>query len=162
PSATTAVYGQPLTLTATVTNQQTGATPAGTVGFYYGTTELGAAPVGAGGVATLTVATIPVGKHALTAAFSDPARNFAPSRSPSAVSVTIAKDGTTTSLAASAAAPVFGQAVTFTATVAPVAPGAATPTGVVAFKDGSTVLATVSLSGGVASFTTGKLAVGGH
>jgi hypothetical protein len=57
---------------------------------------------------------------------------------------------------------VFGQSVTFTATVAAIAPSTATPTGSVTFKDGSTILATVSLSGGSASFTTSKLALGNH
>jgi hypothetical protein len=161
-SSVTAVYGQPVTLSATVSNTQTAATPAGTVGFYSGATEVGTAAVGPGGIATLTVSTLSLGKHALTASYSDPAVNFAPSASPAPVYVTIGKAGTSTALAASTATPVFGQAVTFTATVAAVAPSIATPTGSVTFRDGSTTLATVSLSGGAASFTTSKVAVGGH
>jgi hypothetical protein len=53
----------------------------------------------------------------------------------------------------------YGTAVTFTATVT-VSSGPAT--GSVTFKDGATVLGTGTLSGGVASFTTGSLAVAGH
>jgi hypothetical protein len=151
-----------VTLSATVTDTQTAATPAGTVGFFDGATEVGAAPVGAGGVATLTLSSLGVGKHSFTAAFLDPAANFAPSGSAAAAALTVTKAGTTTALTATTAAPAFGQAVTFTATVAPAAPSAATPTGSVTFKDGGTVLATVSLSGGAASWTTRKLAVGGH
>ena len=50
---------------------------------------------------------------------------------------------------------VFGQAVTLTATVIAVAPGAGTPAGSVTFRDGTTVLGTGTLSsGGVATFTT--------
>jgi hypothetical protein len=52
------------------------------------------------------------------------------------------------------------QSVTFTATLSSTYP--ITPTGTVAFSDGSTVLATVTLVNGVATFTTGTLAKGSH
>jgi hypothetical protein len=52
------------------------------------------------------------------------------------------------------------QSVTFTATLSSTYP--ITPTGTVAFSDGSTVLATVTLVNGVAAFTTGTLAKGSH
>jgi hypothetical protein len=161
-SSATAVFGQPVTLTATVSNTQTAVTPSGSVGFYSGSTELGAAPVGAGGVATLTVSSLGRGKHTITASFSDPAVNFAPSGSPSGVSLTITQASTTTALTTTTTTAVFSQAVTFTATVATVAPSAATPTGSITFMDGSTVLQTVRLSGGSASLTTSLLAVGSH
>ncbi len=48
----------------------------------------------------------------------------------------------------------FGQAITLQATVSPVAPATATPTGSVTFMNGSTVLATVNLVNGVATWTT--------
>jgi hypothetical protein len=58
---------------------------------------------------------------------------------------------------------VTGQAVTFTATVAAVAPGAGTPTGTVTFKEGNLVLGTVAVgTGGKATFTTSFAATGGH
>ena len=64
---------------------------------------------------------------------------------------------------------VFGQSVTFTATVAVVRPGTGTPTGTVTFKDGSTTLGTGTLSGGVTTLTVpstspliAALAVGTH
>jgi hypothetical protein len=156
------VYGQPVTLEATVLNTQTAATPSGTVTFFDGTTKVGTAPVGAGGVATLPVSTLGAGKHALTASFSDPAGNFVSSGSLAAVPLVITKASTTTALAATTTTAVFGQAVTFTATVAAVSPSTATPTGSVTFKDGTTVLRTVVLSGGSASFTTSLLAVNSH
>lgn len=54
---------------------------------------------------------------------------------------------------------VFGQPVTFTATVnVP----AGTPTGSVTFRDGNTVLATVPLVGNTAQYTTSTLATGPH
>jgi len=52
--------------------------------------------------------------------------------------------------------------VTFTATVAAVAPGNGTPTGTVTFKNGATVLGTAALSSGKATFSTSALAVGPH
>jgi large repetitive protein len=54
----------------------------------------------------------------------------------------------------------FGQSVTFTASVAPQFSG--TVKGSVTFYDGTTILKTASLSGGVAKFTTSTLTVGGH
>jgi hypothetical protein len=161
-SSSTAVYGQPVTLTATITNTQTAVIPSGTIGFYNGATELGTATVGANGVATLTLSTLSVGSYSLTASFSDPASNFTSSGSRSAASLTIGKASTTTTLTATTNTTVYGQAVTFTATVAAVSPSVATPTGTVTFKDGSTVLGTVSLSNGSASLTTTHLAVGNH
>lgn len=50
--------------------------------------------------------------------------------------------------------------MTFTALVAPYQGG--TPTGSVTFKDSSSVLMTVRLSGGRASFTTSRLGKGRH
>jgi hypothetical protein len=53
--------------------------------------------------------------------------------------------------------------VTFTATVAAVAPGAGTPTGTVTFQDGNVVLGTVAVGArGTATFTTSFAAAGGH
>src|SRR5260370_25242576 len=57
---------------------------------------------------------------------------------------------------------VFGQLVTFTATVNVNSPGAGTPTGTVNFFDGITLLGPGTLSGGVATFSTSALAVGSH
>ena len=53
---------------------------------------------------------------------------------------------------------VFGQSVTFTATVAAVAPGAGTPSGTVAFKDGAATLSTVALAAGSATFSSSSSA----
>ena len=67
---------------------------------------------------------------------------------------------TTTALVSSANPSVYGQSVTFTATVAAVAPGAGTATGSIEFFDGPAALATVPLSGGSASFSASFLVVG--
>ncbi len=69
---------------------------------------------------------------------------------------------TTTALTASVGAIVPGQTVTFTATVSDLVAGAGVPTGTVTFKDGATVLATIALQGGVASYSTSGLSVASH
>ena len=70
----------------------------------------------------------------------------------------VTHSGSTTALASSLNPAYYGSAVTFTATVA-VASG--TPTGIVTFKDGATVLGTGSLSAGLATLTTNNLSVTG-
>ena len=57
---------------------------------------------------------------------------------------------------------VFAQLATFTATVSALAPGSGTPTGTVSFYDGSTLLGTGTLNGGIATFTTASLSVSSH
>jgi hypothetical protein len=52
--------------------------------------------------------------------------------------------------------------VTFTATVAPVSPGAGTPTGTVEFEEGTTDLGSGTLTNGVATFSTATLATGSN
>jgi Ca2+-binding RTX toxin-like protein len=70
---------------------------------------------------------------------------------------------TTTTLRTSAPIAVVGQAVTFTATVTAVAPGAGTPTGTVTFLDGATVLGTAAVGAdGRAALTTSFTSAGGH
>ncbi len=67
-----------------------------------------------------------------------------------------------TTLSASANPSVYGQTVTFTATITPVLPAVATPTGTVTFTDGGTTLATVAVVGGHATYSTSSLIVGSH
>ena len=73
------------------------------------------------------------------------------------------RTGTTTTVSTSDGTTVFGESVTFTATVAPVPPGGGTPTGSVQFKaDGNNIGGPVTLSGGTAARSTAGLAVGTH
>src|SRR5262249_534584 len=156
-STATAVLGQPVTLTATV-NSAAGV-PTGTVTFREGTTVLSTAPVNAAGQATLAVP-LGVGNHALTASFAGTG-NFADSTG--VANLTVNRAATTCSLGSSANRAFTGQAVTFTATVAAVAPGAGTPTGTVTFKDGNVVLGTAPVGAdGTATFPTSFAAAGGH
>jgi hypothetical protein len=158
-STTPSVYGQSVTFTATVGVNSPGAgTPTGTVTFYDGNTELGTGTLNSSGMATFTTSTatpLSVGSHSITAVYGGDSNDLG-SGTQSAVSQTVNKDSTTTTLAASQPS-VYGQPVTFAATVSPVSPGAGTPTGIVTFYDGSTELGTGTLSGGVATFTTSTL-----
>jgi len=72
------------------------------------------------------------------------------------------KRGTKITLTSSLNPSQAGQSVTFTATVTASLKGLAAPTGKVTFKDGSAKLATVSLVGSGAAFTTSSLTVGTH
>jgi len=69
---------------------------------------------------------------------------------------------TTTAVATSGTPSVFGQQVSFTATVTPSASNPNPMTGTVTFKDGAVTLGSVPLSAGVAIFNTTALSVGGH
>ncbi len=161
-SSTSALkFGQSTTFTAKLAAVAPGAgTPTGTVTFKDGSTTLGTGAL-VGGVATFTTTTLPAGSHSITAVYNGDT-NFKTSTS-GALSQTITQSATTTTLTKSSTSALkFGQSVTFTATLAAVAPGAGTPTGTVTFKDGSTTLGTASLSGGVATFTTASLPPGSN
>ncbi|MFR9791020.1 Ig-like domain repeat protein [Streptomyces sp. MB22_4] len=154
------VFGEPKTLTATVTAVPPGSgTPTGTVDFFDGATLLGTSAL-VGGVATFTTSSLSVGSHSLTAVYSGDG-DFTGSTSPVDVQ-TVTQAATTTTLTSAPDPSVFGEAKTLTATVAAVPPGVGTPTGTVDFFDGATLLGTSALVGGVATFTTSSLSVGSH
>jgi Bacterial Ig-like domain (group 3) len=72
----------------------------------------------------------------------------------------LARAGTSIGLMSSASPALFGQTVTFTATVTSVG---GTPSGTVTFEDGTTVLGVASLNGsGQATYTTSSLSAGTH
>jgi hypothetical protein len=152
------VFGQAVVLSATVTGVL--GTPSGTVTFTDGGTNLGSGPVDGTGKATLSVSNLAVGPRSLQASFAGGV-TYAASAS-AAATQNVNKAGTTLTLTPSANPASAGQAVTFTATVAAVAPGAGVPTGSVAYSDGATPLATVPLVAGVASFSTSALTAGSH
>lgn len=83
-SAASEGYGQPLTLTAAVLPGRSLSAavplPGASVEFLYDGIDLGSAPLGAGGWASLTTAAIPAGAHALTAIYRGDAV-YAPSSS---------------------------------------------------------------------------------
>ena len=105
--------------------------------------------------ATLSLATLAVGAHTISARYSGDANYSADTSAGIAVTVNQAASGTAVS---SSANPSFaGQSVTLTAKVTSDGP---TPTGNVTFTSGSTTLATVALSGGTAATTSSFDTVG--
>src|SRR5262249_36983740 len=100
------------------------------------------------------------GGHAITAVYAGDA-NFTTSTS-TALTQTVNQD--TVSLTSSVAAPVYGQPVTFTATVSAVSGSSGTPNlGYVYFYDGSTSLGYNLLNAsGQTTYTVSSLALGTH
>jgi hypothetical protein len=150
------IYGQAVTLTATVSSGP--GVPTGTVTFYDGTTTLGTGTLNSGH-ATLSTAGLSASTHSMSASYGGDT-NFATSTS-GAVAQTVAKAATTTTLSSSPNPSTMGQTVNLIATVAGQYGGVAT--GTVTFKDGSnTVLGTVSLVSGSASLPISSLGAGSH
>lgn len=151
------VFGDSVTLTATVDGN---GNLTGTVTFKEGATVLGSATlVGSGHPqdAVLTLSTLSAGSHAIVAEYSGD-DNFAASASSTLTQVVNAPPAaTTTSVVSSLHPSVFGDEVTFTATVT-----GETPTGTVTFKDGATTIGSSSLVGGVATLATATLTAGTH
>ncbi|MFE3551967.1 Ig-like domain repeat protein [Streptomyces kronopolitis] len=150
------VAGQEVTFTARVTAVPPGAgAPTGTVTFDFGDgTAPVTAPVSAGVAAIAhTYASASATPYAVTAAYSgDP--DFAPATSTAPHTVAAGAATTSTTVNSAPDPTVTGQAVTFTATVAPTPPGAGVPTGTVAFDFGDgTATITAPVSGGVATVT---------
>ena len=148
--------GQSVTFTASVAPQFSG-TPTGTVTFNNGSTKLGTVPL-SGGVASYTTTNLAVGTEPITASYNG-SSSFTTSTS-GALSQAVNQANTTTTLVSSLNPSNYKQAVTFTATVSPQFSG--TVTGTVTFYDGTTLLKTVTLSGGKAKCTTSKLTSGVH
>src|SRR5439155_25600169 len=161
-SANPSLSGQPVTFTATVASVTAGATNrTGTVQFKIDGVNFGApVTLSANSATSGAISSLSVANHTITAVYSGDA-NFNTSTSPN-LTQTVNKAGTTTAVVSSVNPSVFGQSVTFTATVTPAAPGTATPTGTVTFKDGATPIGTNTLSSGQATFTTSSLTVASH
>jgi hypothetical protein len=150
------VVNQSVLLTATITNQ-IGGSPNGTVTFKSGSTTLGQGTV-SNGQATLNYSFTSPGAVRIIASYSGDSNFLSSNSAPLRQAVT--KAPTTTTLASSPNPSQVGQNVQFTATVT--AQYGETPTGLVTFKDGSTVLAQVALDRGVARYKTSTLTKGNH
>ena len=156
------VFGQSVTFTATVavTSPYTG-TPTGTVTFLDAGNSIGTGTLNGSGVATFSTSGLSVGTHTITASYGADG-NFDVSTGTLSGGQSVGKANTNTALVSSINPSVFGQSVTFTATISATAPGAGTPTGIVTFLDGGSSIGTGTLSGGVATFTASALIVGNH
>ncbi|WP_168195498.1 Ig-like domain repeat protein [Bradyrhizobium sp. NAS80.1] len=103
----------------------------------------------------VTATTLGVKSNVISSASS----GNAPASGSVSASITVNAAGTSTTLTSSLNPSGFGQAVTFTATVAS---SGATPTGTVTFLDGGGAIGTGVLAGGVATFVTSALSIGTH
>jgi len=157
-SANPSIFGEAVTFTATVSSP--GGSPTGTVTFLDGATSLGTGTLSASSMASLTTASLAVGQHSITASYGGDTNFNASSSSP--LLQTVDKAATTVTSISSANPSVFGQGVTISAVVAPVGPGAGSPSGTVTFQDGAASLGTSALTNGQASFTTSSLSVAAH
>ena len=132
-TANPSVFGQPVTLTATVGALTPGAgSPTGTVSFTDGSTSLGTEPI-AGDQATISTAGLSVGPHSLTATYNGDGDFMA---STGTLTQTVNPAPTATTVVSSANPSVFGQKVTFSATVCPLSPSTMPtqpPSGMVTF-----------------------------
>ncbi|WP_161495356.1 Ig-like domain repeat protein [Bradyrhizobium sacchari] len=155
-SANPSVFGQPVTFTAIVS----GGISILTADFFDGGTSISPGPFPNGG--TLTISPLAVGNHTITASFAGDSFYYGSTGPLTGNPQVVNKANTTTSVTSSVNPSAVGQFVTFTAVVAPVAPGAGTPTGTVTFLDGGSPIGTAALSGGSVSLTTAALAAGNH
>ncbi|MGZ4712460.1 MAG: Ig-like domain repeat protein [Acidimicrobiia bacterium] len=145
-------YGDGVTLTATVSS--VAGTPTGTVTFADGSTTLGSAALAAG-QASLSVGGWSAGAHSVTAAYPGTPTYLTSTSDPLVQQVDVAP--TTTTVGSAPNPSVNGDAVTLTATVAS---GRGTPSGTVAFLDGTTSLGTAPLIAGVATLVTSSIGAG--
>ncbi len=160
-SASSTVFGQPLTVTAAVTALAPGAgTPTGLVTFQDNAKSLGTATLN-NGSASFAISSLAVGNHSFTAGYGGDV-NFLASGPSGGFAETINQARTSTTVLSTQNAAVFGQSATFTVTVSAVSPGVGTPTGLITFADGATTLGTDNLNNGAATFTSSALAVGSH
>jgi large repetitive protein len=162
----TSVFGQSVTINATITTTPAGGSPTGSVAFKDGATIIagcGTQPV-ASNAASCTTTALTVGTHNITAVYSGDG-NFLTSTSGIATEG-VAKASTATTVSSDANPAVFGQTVTFSAAVAPVSPGGGVPTGAVTFSDNGGPLAGCAtpqtLSSGTATCVTNGLSVATH
>ena len=149
-SAAGGTVNQQITLTATVA----GTSPTGSVTFSAGGKMLGTATLSSG-VATLQTSFGAAGTYSVTAAYSGD--NSDAASTSTAISMVIALNPTTTSLAASAATGDVNQTIALTATVA-----GTSPTGSVTFSAGSQKLGTATLGAGVATLQTSFATAGAY
>ncbi|MGW3010143.1 Ig-like domain repeat protein [Streptomyces sp. NPDC001219] len=153
-SAEPSAVGQPVTLTANVSADAPGAgTPTGTVTFDFGdgTTPVTATVVAGTVTVTHAYTTTAGSPYSLSATYSGDA-DFSPATGTG--SQTLYAASTTTTVTSGPEPAVVGQPVTVSATVAPVPPGAGTPTGTVTVDFGdATTPVTATLAGGAALLT---------
>jgi hypothetical protein len=147
-----AVFGQTITVTATVT----GPLPlTGTLQFLDGANVIGTQTPGSGGSASFSTTSLVPATHTLSAVYSGDASHTGSTAAPVQVIVNLAP--TTTSLTVGPNPSKLGQAVAMIATVT-----GAQATGSVTFTDGPTTIGSAALAGGSATLNISNLTSGTH
>lgn len=146
--------GQPVQMAATVTSAYGTPPDGGTVTFFNGSTVLGSASL-TSGAALLTTSSLPAGADTLKAVY---AGSSTYSSSTGKFGQTVNGKATSTAIVSSLNSSIYGQSVTFKATVSSSYPG--TPGGTITFFSGTTMLARVTMSSGAASLTISSLPAG--
>jgi alpha-tubulin suppressor-like RCC1 family protein len=154
---TSSVFGQNVTLTATVTASV--GTPTGTVRFERSGTSIGTAHL-AGGTASLARSNLPVGTAVLRAVYLGTSGFNGSTSAP--VSHVVGKGATNVGLTADPLVVQPGQSTRLRATVSAKAPAAGTPTGTVTFRRSGSVVGTATLAGGVAQILTANTQLGAN
>lgn len=123
--------------------------------YYSGGKKLATPIAVSGGTAVLTLSSLAPGRHPIRALYNGDANN--PASTSAVLAQTVGETAGAVTLSSSQNPAPSGQVVTFTAQVSP-----STATGNVQFLDGATSLASVTLSGGVATLAISMLAAGMH
>jgi hypothetical protein len=156
-------FGQAVTFRAAVTTGANTGALTGTVTFVDTTTGVTLQtnlPVNSSGVASFTVASLGVGQHAVTAAYSGDNLHFASTSDPLNQ---VINEQTSTTLASSLNPAAVGASITLSAAVSISGGGGVPPSGTVSFNDGATVIGTVPVTpGGTATMSIATLADGVH
>jgi hypothetical protein len=163
-NGTLSVSAAPLTITAIDASKSQGQpNPAFTAsynGFVNGDT--GASLSGTLAFATPANTSSPAGSYSVTPGGLTSA-NYTINFVSGTLTVTpVSASASATAVVSSGNPIVYGQAVTFMATVSAVAPATGTPSGTVSFLDGSTLIGKAVLAGGSASITLSGLTAGSH
>jgi hypothetical protein len=150
------VYGQRVTLTATVLSTGPG-TPTGRVKFLSSGETVGSATLNSGGIATLVTTILFAGSYSLSAVYLGNAANL--ESTSSAVDQIVNQAMTSATITSSKNPSILGKPVTFTATInSPTV----TPKGTVVFMSGTTLLGTFQLNGGKAKLNISSLPKGSN
>jgi hypothetical protein len=153
PATTTPSGGSSLQITATLTAlSASSSTPTGSVSFTLDGTTIGSSGLSGGTTASITVTAPASGTHSLVATYSGDG-NFSGSTSP-AVSITVSKIATSTTVNPSTTTPAAGATMQVSATVTPAINGSTSPTGTVTFTLDGVTAGTATLNSGSTTVTT--------
>ena len=160
-SSSTITENSPVTLTATVKQNSGPDAPTGTVTFYNGTTLLGSATL-SGGTASISTSALPVGTDSVSAAYSGAVTFNASSSNVVAITVNASSSSvinTVTTIAPSTTSITQASPLTLVVNVKQ-ASGTTAPSGGVTVYNGSTIVATGSVTAGTAILTIPSLPAG--